>query len=79
MIQQERIKALNEEAFVTGEYVLYWMQASARAEYSHALEYAIREANDLGKPVVVYFSLTAECPEANTRHCRFLLEGLREV
>ncbi len=79
MIQQERVKPLNQAATARGEYVLYWMQASARAEYNHALEYAIREANDLGQPVVVYFGLTEEFPEANARHYHFLLEGLREV
>jgi deoxyribodipyrimidine photo-lyase len=79
LIQPERVKPLNHEAATTGEYVLYWMQASVRAEYNHALEYAIREANDLGQPVVVYFGLTDEFPEANARHYHFLLEGLREV
>jgi deoxyribodipyrimidine photo-lyase len=79
VIQQERVKPLSQEAGARGEYVLYWMQASVRAEYNHALEYAIREANDLGQPVVAYFGLTEEFPEANARHYHFLLEGLREV
>jgi deoxyribodipyrimidine photo-lyase len=79
LIQHERVKPLNHEAATTGEYVLYWMQASVRTEYNHALEYAIHEANDLGQPVVVYFGLTDEFPEANARHYHFLLEGMREV
>jgi deoxyribodipyrimidine photo-lyase len=79
VIQQQRIKPLNARARARGAYVLYWMQSSVRAEYNHALEYAIREANGLGQPVVVYFGLTAEFPEANARHYHFLLEGLREV
>ncbi len=79
MIQKERAQALNPRPTAKGAYVLYWMQASVRAEYNHALEYAIREANDLHQPVVVYFGLTAQFPEANARHYHFLLEGLREA
>ncbi len=55
------------------------MQASQRTEYNHALEYAIRQGNDLGLPVVVFFGITDKFPEANVRHYRFMLEGLREV
>ena len=79
MIQPRRIRALNDRPAVGGRYVLYWMQASVRTQYNHALEYAIREANDLRQPVVVYFGLTEEFPEANARHYHFLLEGLVEV
>jgi deoxyribodipyrimidine photo-lyase len=64
---------------VRGDFVLYWMQASQRTEYNHALEYAIRQGNDLGLPVVVFFGITDRFPEANARHYRFMLEGLREV
>lgn len=59
--------------------MLYWMQAAQRAEWNHALEYAIRRANDLHKPLVVFFGLTDNWPEANLRHYAFMLEGLREV
>jgi deoxyribodipyrimidine photo-lyase len=79
MIQRERIRALNSNKTRTGEYVLYWMQASQRVEYNHALEYAIRRANESGLPVVVFFGITDRFPEANLRHYRFMLEGLREV
>ena len=58
MIQRERVKALNAKPVARGAYVLYWMQASVRSEYNHALEYAILEANELRQPVVVYFGLT---------------------
>ncbi len=59
--------------------MLYWMQAAQRADYNHALEYAIERANALGKPVVGAFGLTADFPEANARHYHFMLEGLRET
>jgi deoxyribodipyrimidine photo-lyase len=79
MIQKERIKALNRKELQKGKYVLYWMQASQRAEYNHALEYAILKANELRKPLVVFFGITDRFPEANERHYCFMLEGLREV
>jgi len=79
MIQKERITLLNREPPGRGRYVLYWMQAAQREQYNHALEYAVERANDLNKPVVVVFGLTAAFPEANERHYRFMLEGLRET
>ncbi|UCC27364.1 MAG: deoxyribodipyrimidine photo-lyase [Candidatus Bathyarchaeota archaeon] len=79
MIPQERVKALNLKESRRGSYVLYWMQASQRTEYNHALEYAITKANRTNRPVVVYFGVTDHFPEANERHYHFMLEGLREV
>jgi deoxyribodipyrimidine photo-lyase len=78
-MSEERVKALNLKEIRRGSYVLYWMQASQRTEYNHALEYAITKANRTNRPVVVYFGLTDHFPEANERHYHFMLEGLREV
>ena len=79
MIQQERIKPLNRKSIRRGKYVLYWMQASQRAEYNHALEYAIIKANELRQPAIVFFGITDTFPEANERHYVFILEGLKGV
>ena len=79
MIQKERMKALNEKRVQKGEYVLYWMQASQRAECNHALEFAILKANELRQPLIVFFGITDQFPEANERHYTFMLEGLKEV
>lgn len=79
MIQKERIKVLNKKDIRKGAYVLYWMQASQRAEYNHALEYAILKANELHQPVIVFFGITDQFPEANERHYFFMLEGLKQV
>ena len=74
MIQLERIQLLNEKKIRTEKsYVLYWMQASQRAEWNHALEYGIDQANELGKPLVVLFCVTDGFPEANERHSTFML------
>jgi deoxyribodipyrimidine photo-lyase len=77
MIDNSRIQPLNKNHPVKGAYVLYWMQASQRAEYNHALEFAISQANERKLPVVVYFGLTDAFPEANGRHYFFMLEGLK--
>ena len=79
MIQQQRIKILNKNSLQNRQFVLYWMQASQRAEYNHALEYAIQQANELNKPLLVFFGITDNFPEANERHYYFMLEGLQEV
>ena len=78
-IQPSRIQVLNDLNPAKGDFVLYWMQQSQRAEYNHALEYAIEQANTLGLGVVVVFGLTDDYPEANLRHYTFMLEGLQET
>ena len=79
MIQPERTKKLNDRKLKDGKYVLYWMQAAQRADYNHALEYSIRKANEMRKPVVVFFAITESFPEANQRHYYFMIEGLKQV
>lgn len=55
------------------------MQSSQRAEHNLALEYAIAQANRLDKPLVAFFGVKTDFPQANLRHFRFMLEGLREA
>jgi deoxyribodipyrimidine photo-lyase len=62
-----------------GDYVLYWMQSSQRAEQNHALEYAVQRANEMGQRLLVVFGLTDDYPEANLRHYAFMLEGLKDA
>jgi deoxyribodipyrimidine photo-lyase len=78
-IQRERVQNLNETDVREGDYVLYWMQSSQRAEQNHALEYAVQRANDLNQRLLVVFGLTDDYPEANLRHYTFMLEGLKDV
>jgi deoxyribodipyrimidine photo-lyase len=79
MIQPERIRHLNGHGTRKGRYILYWMQAAQRAAWNHALEYAVRFANEIDRPVVALFGLTARFPEANARHYAFMLQGLQET
>src|SRR5688572_31897487 len=80
MIDPTRVHALNDRPPRDGgRYVLYWMQASQRTRFNHALEYAIARANGLRLPVLVCFGLMDDYPEANERHYAFMLEGLADV
>jgi deoxyribodipyrimidine photo-lyase len=78
-IQEERVRDLNEGGVRDGDYVVYWMQSSQRAEQNHALEYAVQRANEMGKRLLVVFGLTDDYPEANLRHYAFMLEGLKDA
>ncbi|MBN1637288.1 MAG: deoxyribodipyrimidine photo-lyase [Deltaproteobacteria bacterium] len=78
-IQKERIKELNEREIIDGKYVLYWMQQSQRAEFNHALEYAVLQANRLREPLLVLFVLMDDYPQANLRHFTFMLQGVQET
>ncbi len=80
MVESERISKLNDGPLDEGgQYVLYWMQQSQRESHNPALEYAIEHANELGKPLLCAFGLTAAYPDANLRHFAFMLEGLAET
>ena len=80
MIHDTRLRNLNDRPVRDGgRYVLYWMQASGRAGCNHALEHAVRRADELGLPVVVCFGLMDGYPEANERHYVFMLEGLADA
>ncbi|MCS7198369.1 MAG: deoxyribodipyrimidine photo-lyase [Candidatus Bipolaricaulota bacterium] len=78
-IEPERIHRLNDRPLTRGQYVLYWMQASQRAFWNPALEFAVDLANEHKLPVLVCFGLTPNYPEANLRHYAWMLEGLRET
>ena len=78
-VQHTRLQRLNDHEPKKGLYVLYWMQQSQRAEYNHALEYAVQQANALGQGVLVGFGLMDDYPGANLRHYTFMLEGLLET
>jgi deoxyribodipyrimidine photo-lyase len=78
-IHPSRIRYLNDLPATAGRFVLYWMQQSQRADWNHALEFAIGEANRLQLPLVTVFAFTPAYPEANLRHYRFMWEGLVET
>ena len=59
--------------------VVYWMQRSMRIVENSALDVAIEAGNLLGLPVVVFFSVIPNYPNANLRHYHFMAQGLRDV
>ncbi|MGM0410558.1 MAG: deoxyribodipyrimidine photo-lyase [Bacillota bacterium] len=79
MIQPERIKKLNDNKIQDSDKIFYWLQSSQRANYNHALEYAIKKANELNKKLYVFFVIVDDFPEANLRHYQFMLEGLVDL
>jgi deoxyribodipyrimidine photo-lyase len=77
IVEPERIRTLNTtDRRADGEHVLYWMQASQRAEHNPALEHAVRVANDIGVPLVVAAVVVPDYPEATARQFAFMLGGL---
>ncbi len=59
--------------------VVYWMQRAMRVVDNPALDVAVDAGNALGLPVVVYFSVIPNYPNANLRHYHFMAQGLRDV
>ncbi|MEP7147603.1 MAG: deoxyribodipyrimidine photo-lyase [Acidobacteriota bacterium] len=75
----ERVVQLNEaEPNPKARYVLYWMQMYKRTSHNHALIFAIRKANELKLPLVVYEGLKYCYPWASDRLHTFILEGVEE-
>src|SRR5271170_2634399 len=62
-----------------GRCVVYWMQRAQRGVDNHAVDLAVRVANLLGLPLVVYFAGISNFPHANLRHYSFLNQGLPDI
>jgi deoxyribodipyrimidine photo-lyase len=78
--QDERITARKGGLPLSdGSCVVYWMQSAQRAADNPALNVAVRVANELGKPVVVFFAPVPFYPRANLRHYHFLAEGIPDI
>ena len=75
----ERVLLLNEaDTDKNARFVLYWMQMFKRTSHNHALTFAIRKANELNLPLVVYEGLKYYYPWASDRIHTFILEGVEE-
>ena len=75
----ERVVSLNDKPINNNaRYVLYWMQMFKRTSHNHALVWAIRKANELKLPLVVYEGLKYYYPWASDRLHTFILEGVEE-
>ena len=75
----ERVLLLNDKPVnPSAKFVLYWMQMYKRVDNNHSLIYAIRMANELRLPLVVYEGLKYYYPWASDRIHTFILEGVEE-
>ena len=59
--------------------VVYWMQRAMRILDNPALDVAIEAGNLLELPIVVFFSVIPNYPNANLRHYHFMQHGLRDA
>jgi deoxyribodipyrimidine photo-lyase len=85
----EELRSWSEDARVTvrrdgehdpdGKCVVYWMQRAQRGVDNHAVDLAVKIANLLGLPLVVYFAGISNFPHANLRHYVFLNQGLPDI
>ena len=64
---------------VDGTCVVYWIQRAQRGVDNHAVDLAVKVANGLGLPLVVYFAGISNFPHANLRHYAFLNQGLPDI
>jgi deoxyribodipyrimidine photo-lyase len=62
-----------------GACVVYWMQRAQRGLNNAAVDCAANIANELGLPLIVYFSAISNFPNANLRHYVFLNQGLPDI
>ena len=79
MIEMERVKETIKGRSKEGNYIVYWMQSAQRVVHNHALKFAIDLANKRRLPLKVVFTVVENFPNANTRHFKFMLEGLMET
>ncbi len=61
-----------------GEYVLYWMQSNRRFQYNFALEYAVEQANELNRPLLILEAFSCDYPWATDRSHTFMMQGMKE-
>ncbi len=79
LVNKKRIEKINEAELKQKEFVGYWMQSSQRLEYNQALGYAVERANQLNQPLLIFFLLNSNYPEAEYGHFKFMLQGLKEI
>ena len=68
--------ASDREVQPGGEFVLYWMIANRRTEWNFSLQRAIKWAQELGKPLVIFEALRSDYRWASDRLHRFVIQGM---
>ena len=75
----ERTRVFQASDNADGQFVMYWMRTAVRVDENPALDVAIKIADDLGLPVLVYHGLSQHYQYASDRHHTFMLEGAGDV
>jgi deoxyribodipyrimidine photo-lyase len=78
-IKESRIEKINEVDLNNGEFTAYWMQSAQRFNYNHALNYAVSRANHLNQPLLIFFLVDKNYPEAKYGHFEFMFAGLKDL
>jgi deoxyribodipyrimidine photo-lyase len=73
-----RLRALVDRPIAGGDHVLYWMTATRRTTWSHALDRAVAHAAALHKPLVVIEPLRAGYRWASDRFHAFVAQGMAD-
>ena len=72
-----RIRSLNQAApRPDGDFVLYWMTSSRRAQWNFALDRAVELARQWKRPLIVLEPLRTAYPWASDRMHRFVIDGM---
>jgi deoxyribodipyrimidine photo-lyase len=59
-------------------YVLYWMTAARRLTSNFALQHAVEQAREWGKPLLILEALRCDYPWASDRLHRFVTDGMAD-
>lgn len=78
-VPEVRIRALNEaDPRAGGEYVLYWMTATRRLDWSFAIDRAMGWSRRLGRPLLIFEPLNVDYRWACDRHHAAIMDGMAE-
>lgn len=78
-IPETRIRTQNDKPVnAGGQYVLYWMTAARRTQFTFGLQRAVEAANTLGVPLLILEALRVDYPHASDRLHTFIIEGMRD-
>jgi len=75
---RERVRCV-DQGTGDGDFVLYWMASAMRFQENPALDVATTIAASLGKPLLVYQSLSQRYKYASDRHHTFIMQGVRDL
>src|ERR1700744_5474351 len=73
-----RVRDCNGGSVRSAQYVLYWVISARRTTPNFALDRAIEQCRELGKPLVIFEPLRCGYEWASDRMHRFVIEGMAD-